>query len=230
MRRISENRIADYNYLDNLLNNYKGILTHEIIDYLYSLLKLEVSVFNADIDINKELVLSDLKLFRDIAAYNIYFKAKRYIPDYKLYKVEDTPFYNGLNIYSIKNKNEKVFGFSYDITNCCNVTLYDEKVKSVYQRSLDIKKELQATNEKLKGIRRSSINYEILKEKIEWLENVSYEELQCDYQKELEVAKPKSIILNNALLDYNLNKDIDFKDEDGCLVRKNSFSKIMIKK
>ena len=53
------------------LKSYKGDLTKELINYLNSLINLEFSVVKNHISEEERKRLSDITLYREIAAYNI---------------------------------------------------------------------------------------------------------------------------------------------------------------
>ena len=59
-----------------LLNEYKGILTKPIIDYLNSLIELEFSVIKNYISETDRKSLANLEIYKDIAIYNIYNRCK----------------------------------------------------------------------------------------------------------------------------------------------------------
>ncbi len=59
-----------------LLNEYRGILTSSILDYLNSLIELEFSVIKEYISEVDRKVLSELEIYRKVAIYNIYNRTK----------------------------------------------------------------------------------------------------------------------------------------------------------
>jgi len=72
---IENSKIYTSEALYEMLNNYKGILTSPIIDYLNSLIELDFSVIRDYIDSNDRMALSELEVYKRIAVYNIYNRA-----------------------------------------------------------------------------------------------------------------------------------------------------------
>ena len=58
------------------LEKYKGILSVPMIEYLNSLLELEFSVVRENIGKQDRDALSELDIYRNVAIYNIYNRAK----------------------------------------------------------------------------------------------------------------------------------------------------------
>lgn len=58
-----------------MLKRYRGILNHTMEEYLNSLIELEFSVVKDYIDIRDRMCLSELKIYQDVAIYNIYKRA-----------------------------------------------------------------------------------------------------------------------------------------------------------
>ena len=61
--------------LQEILKQYKRVLTSPMIEYLNSLIELEFSVLRKYIDESDRQVLADLEIFKRIAIYNIYNRA-----------------------------------------------------------------------------------------------------------------------------------------------------------
>ena len=75
--------------LKNLLENYKGILNKEMVDYLNGLIELEYSALKENISLKDRTSLRELKIYKEAFIYNIYTRAynllKKEIPDIKRY-------------------------------------------------------------------------------------------------------------------------------------------------
>lgn len=70
------NKVKTKEELLELLKQYKGILNQTTFDYLNSLLGLEFSVIKDCISDSDRKVLAKLDVYRKIAIYNIYNRAK----------------------------------------------------------------------------------------------------------------------------------------------------------
>ena len=75
------------NELKKLLENYKGILNKEMLDYLNGLIELEYSALKENISLRDRTSLRELKIYKEAFIYNIYTRAynlfKKEIPDIK---------------------------------------------------------------------------------------------------------------------------------------------------
>lgn len=78
------NKINTKKELFDLLNKYKAIINSWTYDYLYCLLNLEFSVIRKNIsDADREL-LSELEIYKKVAKYNIYYRAKKILENSEL--------------------------------------------------------------------------------------------------------------------------------------------------
>ena len=77
----------DKEELKSLLENYKGILNKEMLDYLNGLIELEYSALKENISLRDRTSLRELKIYKEAFIYNIYTRAynlfKKEIPDIK---------------------------------------------------------------------------------------------------------------------------------------------------
>ena len=70
---VNKSSTKGVEFLRNNLNEYKGILTFEILNYLNSLIGSEISALNQDV-ISDDVMnkLFELPIYRKIVIYNIY--------------------------------------------------------------------------------------------------------------------------------------------------------------
>lgn len=103
------------NDLINNLEGYKRILTPEIIEYLYSLINLEISVLKENIISTSQIsLLSELKLYRQIVIHNIYNRTLNIFPKYaSVFHIEQYP--HVISIFSKDNLEKKHELFNYSI-------------------------------------------------------------------------------------------------------------------
>ena len=76
MKFATTNRIKTKDELLESLKEYKGILKGDIFNYLESLIELEFSVIRENINYSDRKALSELEIYKNIAIYNIYNRAK----------------------------------------------------------------------------------------------------------------------------------------------------------
>lgn len=98
--------------LKKLLEEYKGILTSYIINYLDSLIELEFSVVRDYIKDEDKKVLSELEVYQKIATYNIYNRALNILNNSAL-QLRMTG-YNCLSVSALLNDGYvSLFDFNY---------------------------------------------------------------------------------------------------------------------
>lgn len=75
--RFNDNlsKVKSKEELLEMLKRYKRILNHSMEEYLNSLIELEFSVVKDYIDIRDRMCLAELKIYQDVAIYNIYKRA-----------------------------------------------------------------------------------------------------------------------------------------------------------
>lgn len=117
--------------LTKLLEQYRGILTEPIMDYLNSLIELEFSVIREYIEENDKMKLSELEIYKRIAIYNIYNRAlnlfKKSEPSLDITGNESG--YEEL-CASIKLGNKNIRLFSFDYSNRLSI---DTKIPKGYK-------------------------------------------------------------------------------------------------
>lgn len=125
MKFKNNNKVFSYYELTKSIEQSKCILNNEMLDYFESLLYLKTSVIYKDnLDPITSSYLNQLKLFRDLALYNLYYKSfELFDKTDNKYVVTDNKF-NGLNI-DVKNQkvNFNVYNFDYK-NDVSNIYLY----------------------------------------------------------------------------------------------------------
>ena len=102
--------------LKHILNNYKGILSDAMINYLNSLIELEFSVVRDYISESDRTCLSELEIYKRVAMYNIYYKALNLFKENEINisMYSNNENYEGLKVYySLSNKNINLFDYNY---------------------------------------------------------------------------------------------------------------------
>ncbi len=110
------NRIYPKELLIKQLNEYKGILQETIINYLNSLIELEFSVVRDYISNSDRQALAELELYKNIAIYNIYNRAKTFFAKQNgnFIIAEDTGTVKRLGVSTkLGNRYVELFDFNY---------------------------------------------------------------------------------------------------------------------
>ena len=110
------NKVNTKKQLLELLMKYKGILTENMVDYLESLINLEISVIREYISDSDRKALAELEIYKKVAIYNIYKRAQN------LFKKQEGEFVTygnnkgneGLSVLAkLSDRNVKLFNFDY---------------------------------------------------------------------------------------------------------------------
>ena len=108
------NRIYTKEELNELLGVSKGILSPHIIEYLDSLINLELSVIRDEISDNDRMTLSELEAYRKIAMYNIYNRALKLSRESDIENIISEDSIRGLSIYNmIGERQSNLFNYNY---------------------------------------------------------------------------------------------------------------------
>lgn len=123
--------------LYEMLNRYKSNLSKESIEYLKSLVELEVSVYNQCISEQSRAVLTELELYRKIAIYNIYKRTEKLLKENSNgIDMEFCGNQNGftkLNVRGkIDNSSFNIFNFDYSISDNEEVLADSDYLKNLY--------------------------------------------------------------------------------------------------
>lgn len=125
LKSLNQNLITKRDYvlkqqkeLQEILNNYKGRISKDLINYLESLIQLEISVVKDEITEKDRLFLSELAIYRYIAIYNIYNKNLNIIKSTGLpliIKGQDS-YNDSLDINALLDNNiqKRIFSFDYN--------------------------------------------------------------------------------------------------------------------
>lgn len=117
------------------LEEYKGILSGEMIDYLNSLINLEFSVVNNDFINEKDRnLLSELKIYEKITMYNIYNRALTIFnnSNRRLQIWDNTKNFEGVGVVSGKKDYKDIFEYNYNRDRVHNVPACGEIIISKY--------------------------------------------------------------------------------------------------
>lgn len=123
LKSLNQNLITKRDYvlkqqkeLQEILNNYKGRISKDLINYLESLIQLEISVVKDEITEEDRLFLSELSIYRYTAIYNIYNKNLNIIKSTGLpLIIEGQDSYNNrLDINTLLENNFQISIFAFD--------------------------------------------------------------------------------------------------------------------
>ena len=215
------NKISTKEEMLKLLYNYKEIFSSNIYNYLYSLIDLEYSAINNNIDINIIDALSNIELYKKIVIYNIYNRAlllAKKIQEELLIK-NNKDNLEGIILYcENKDKKIKLYEFNYEDINRKKTNVSSEYKtkhigniilhKTIYDKELR-EKELLLTNCKLQELYNSNNNY--YNEYNNYIKIKEYEEYTTKLKNELttnnlfEIATTEKIY-NLFLKEYNLSE------------------------
>lgn len=147
----NQSKIMSAEELHNFVQGYSGVLTPEIIDYLNSLIGLEISALNQkNISEVGMARLNELSLYRQIVIYNIYNRALNVFKNYgNGFNYENSP--QCLSIFGKDRNNEKydVFNYWMHANGFSNIVLRQtiidsekrqEQIDRLYQELEEVKK------------------------------------------------------------------------------------------
>ena len=147
----NQSKIMSAEELHNFVQGYSGVLTSEMIDYLNSLIGLEISALNqkniSEVGMTR---LNELSLYRQIVIYNIYNRALNVFKNYgNGLNFENSP--QGLSIFG-KDRDDKkydVFDYWMHENGISNIVLKQtiidsarrqEQIDRLYQELEEVKK------------------------------------------------------------------------------------------
>lgn len=109
----NQSKILSTNELRNYVQEYSGVLTLEIINYLNSLIGLEISALNQEVISSLQMArLYELSLYRKIVVHNIYNRALNVLKKYgNGFDFENCP--QGLSIFGTDKTESKYDVFNY---------------------------------------------------------------------------------------------------------------------
>lgn len=109
----NQTKILSAMELHNYVQGYSGVLTPEIIDYLNSLIGLEISALNQEVISEVGMArLYELSLYRKIVIHNIYNRALNVLKNYgNGFNYENSP--QGVSIFGTDRSERKYDVFNY---------------------------------------------------------------------------------------------------------------------
>ena len=146
-------KIDSQEKLNAWLEEYKGILSGEMFDYLNSLINLEFSVVRKNINEKDRELLSELHIYERIAMYNVYHRALQiFNSSNRRVKIWDnTKMFEGVGVESGGKDYKDLFVYSYDRDRTYKVPACGEIL--IHQYTFDKgqkKEEIERLKEKLK--------------------------------------------------------------------------------
>ena len=149
--------------LHNFVQGYSGVLTPEIIDYLNSLIGLEVSALNQQVISEVGMKrLNELSLYRQIVIYNIYNRALNVLKNYgNGFNYENSQ--QGFSIFGLDKTDKKydVFNYWMHENGVSNIVLKQtiidsakrqEQIDRLYQELEEVKKSKETSSILRRGL------------------------------------------------------------------------------
>lgn len=229
--------------LINYLEDYKGILNKEIIDYLNSIIELDFSVIKKNISDKDRKVLEQLEIYKQASIYNVYNRAINVISNKgispvvskfpiivpKKIEVSIPGKFKNIKIFSLDNNlSDKID--EYKVSKIFDINLYQtlegEKVRleeiNRLNNKMDYLKDIISSYSIGEDINLESPNTfwlthvreEILKYKIMVEQLQNKKEISDLEKEEIEIRKKYYELL---LDDYGLNND-SFSEEENSFI------------
>lgn len=214
----TQEKLPNSNELLEIVNEYKGILSPEIIEYLNGLIRLEFSALREDLLSSQTMQkLTELDLYRKILMYNIYNRAVNIFTKEGSY-LKQEGIENGTKSLTIsgtdgKDNRFEVFNFSFkDKTN--QIKLYNTKIDEVIRKQQieNLYKELQNIEEEtnpIMGLGGKEIKIKSIKKLITSLENRKNDIEEVQYAQDIQKYFSELI-----LEDYGLILQRDFEEDN----------------
>ena len=111
-------KVEDKEVLKSLLKRYEDTLNKPTLEYLNSLIELEVSVVKDNISSSKKENLIELELYRRIAIYNIYNRVLNLLRSHEGLDIQsNSAGYEGVYVFKKLSDDNivELFNFDYDI-------------------------------------------------------------------------------------------------------------------
>lgn len=217
-----ENRNKEILSLEALkceINKNKYIYNKSTIDFMFSLLNLETSVFNKqNLKYTNNYNLSSSDLFKKLALYNCYNEILRFVDNYDEYCAYSTNF-NSLKIYSnsddlyLKVCPLAIFDYSCDLF---DLEFYDKHIVPFEIQKQNNENALENKRRELLKLKNSCLNKKIsidsLEKEIQYLldNRDNYSELCERINNEILVSEKSREVLDLFLENNYLYKDSDF--------------------
>ena len=226
-----------------ILQSDSSILNKETLEYINALINLEISVLDKNAISEKALrQLNELKFFRDLIIYNLYYRAKKLIE-----KDRPRKFKSNINSFSIEyRKKGKVVE---DETDDLLRFSYDEMILSLYRRDTQtpeemiIKRnqEIAKIQKRLKQLQNiempnnmQEIELEGIMRRLQLLRELTDKKIIDQFESSKPEYEEQQIITEQILTNTNLKpedfEEIDIKGGKKFLIKKYPHASIYIHK
>lgn len=231
-------KILDYDTLVKDRNLYSNILNKAVIEYIDSLLNLEIPVFDKySNDILIDVALSKLEFYRNVVAYNILENSKEiaHLND-SYYSVLDTYSNDYFVCTSIDGVQNVLYNYNFNEDKLI-INLYGETVESLEDRKNKLKDLIQLKKDQIyDGVYKSSYStfinsheYFKLAYQLKELNSKTIADLTDEYNKDVAVALQRKNVLEYFLDRNSMDISSDFTYEDDMLVSNYSHSKVLVR-
>ncbi len=243
---INNKKILSFEELLSKIDKYKTLFNKETIEYLYSLLNLEVSSIDTTyIDEDKLCILSELKMFKKLVQYNLYYKFLNLIDcSSEKYKFISNDI-DLLSVYILKS----ILSEIHVKDDIMNLTLYkgeniitpEEQMKIIEKQIESYLLQLSKMKEEFSQVH-DNIKFEYMtytpniiysmENKIENLKLVTIDQLLEKYEYDKFISEQRNNLLNLFMKDNGLDVsdfEIDNTIRGMVRVKKYEYAKIYIK-
>ncbi len=231
-------KILDYDSLIKDRNLYSNILNKSVIEYIDSLLNLEIPVFDKySNDILIDVALSKLEFYRNVVAYNILENSKEIVDlNDNYYSILDTYNNNYFVCTQVNGVQSVLYNYNFNDDKLI-INLYGETVDSLEDRKNKLKDLIQLKKDQIyDGASNSSYStfiksheYFKLAYQLKELNSKTIADLTNEYNQDVAVALQRKNVLEYFLDMNSMDIYSDFIYEDDKLVSNYSHSKILVR-
>lgn len=231
-------KILDYDSLIKDRNLYSNILNKSVIEYIDSLLNLEIPVFDKySNDILIDVALSKLEFYRNVVAYNILENSKKIVDlNDNYYSILDTYNNNYFVCTQVNGVQSVLYNYNFNDDKLI-INLYGETVDSLEDRKNKLKDLIQLKKDQIyDGASNSSYStfiksheYFKLAYQLKELNSKTIADLTNEYNQDVAVALQRKNVLEYFLDMNSMDIYSDFIYEDDKLVSNYSHSKILVR-
>lgn len=231
-------KILDYDSLIKDRNLYSNILNKSVIEYIDSLLNLEIPVFDKySNDILIDVALSKLEFYRNVVAYNILENSKEIVElNDNYYSILDTYNNNYFVCTQVNGVQSVLYNYNFNDDKLI-INLYGETVDSLEDRKNKLKDLIQLKKDQIyDGASNSSYStfiksheYFKLAYQLKELNSKTIADLTNEYNQDVAVALQRKNVLEYFLDMNSMDIYSDFIYEDDKLVSNYSHSKILVR-
>ena len=237
---MKKNNILTLEELLQERNIYSNILNQETIEYINSLINLELSAINrVNSDIIRDVALVKLKFFRDVIAFNIYQNSKKIMDgNNNYYTIVDN---NSLFICTENKKLQSVlynFDYNYNDEDKFTINLYGDDVATIEERIELLEQAIIDKNEEINLGAEESNQYSSYIKSREYLrlacqlndlKSKSLSDLKKEYEDDYLLARERRKVLDTVLDLNNLDITSDFIPAGNELIAQYPHTKIVVK-